>query len=440
MKMKFHWWFIPIGFVVLILVAVIALVIIMHSMLPWENLLAATSNVKMELSAEQKEFIEGEERDYSTLPDALVMADGTKVTTVEQFENERREEILTLFEEHVYGALPKDGFTTSFEVVEEGLALDGKATRKQIKIIVETEKGTSDALMLLYVPNTDEPSPVIIGLNSNGNHAAIADENVLAPYTFDVEDGTWEEKRGEKAYRWNIADSISRGYAVATIYSGDFAPDNGKTYNSRVISLFDEEEFKAVGAWAFGLLRAVDYMMQDETIDSEHIAVVGHSRLGKAAVWAGANDTRIGMVISNDSGNSGASLSRENRGETVYSINLAFPHWFSSKYADYGKKEDKLPVDQNLLLATIAPRLLYVASAEDDMWADPQGAWNSLMHATNAFELYGLDVIPYSDKQPDVNTPIWTESMGCHVRTGWHDMQAEDWEYYLEYMDTYFVK
>lgn len=439
MKIKFHWWFIPLGFVVLILVLILGLVIMMRSMLPWENLLAATSNVKLELSAEQKAFIEGEERDYSTLPDALVLEDGTKITTVEAFET-RKVEILALFEEHVYGTLPKDGFTTSFEVVEEGVALDGKATRKQIKIIVETDKGTSEALMLLYVPNTDAPAPVILGLNSNGNHAAIADENVLAPYSFDTEDGTWEEKRGEKAYRWNIEDSISKGYAVATIYSGDFAPDSAKTYNSRVISLFDEEEFKAVGAWAFGLLRAVDYMMQDEAIDSEHIAVVGHSRLGKAAVWAGANDTRIGMVISNDSGNSGASLSRENRGETVYSINLAFPHWFCSKYADYGKNENELPVDQNLLLATIAPRLLYVASAEDDMWADPQGAWNGLMHATNAFELYGLEVIPYSDKQPEVNTPVWTESMGYHVRTGWHDMQAEDWAYYLEYMDTYFVK
>lgn len=440
MKIKFHWWFIPLGLVALILVAGIALVIFMHSMLPWENLLAATSNVKLELSAEQKEFIEGEPRDYSTLPDALVMADGTIVTTTEQFENERRAEILALFEEHVYGAMPKQGFTTSFEVVEEGEALSGKAIRKQIKIIVATGKGTSEALMLLYVPVSEEPVPVIIGLNSNGNHAAYTDENILPSYTFDTEDDTWEEKRGEKAYRWNIEDSVARGYAVATIYSGDFAPDSAKEYNTRVVSLFDEDEFKAVGAWAFGLHRAVDYMMQDEAIDSEHIAVVGHSRLGKAAVWAGANDTRIGMVISNDSGNSGASLSRSNRGETVYSINLAFPHWFASKYVDYGKNENALPVDQNLLLAAIAPRLLYVASADGDMWADPQGAWNGLMHARNAFQLYGYEVIPYSDAQPELNTPIFTESMGYHVRTGWHDMQAEDWVCYLEFMDTYFIK
>lgn len=440
MKKKFHWWYIPVGIVAVILVAVIALFAFMHSILPWENLLAVTSNAKLELSAEQKEFIEGDKRDYSTLPDALVMVDGTQVTTTKQFESERRAEILSLFEEHVYGALPKDGFTTSYEVVEEGEALDGKAIRKQVKIIVSTEKGTSEALMLLYVPNSDNPSPVVIGLNSNGNHAAYTDENILPSYSFDTEDGTWKEKRGEKAYRWNIEDSIARGYAVATIYSGDFAPDSAKTYNTRVVSLFDEKEFKAVGAWAFGLMRAVDYMMQDDAIDSEHIAVVGHSRLGKAAVWAGANDTRVGMVISNDSGNSGASLSRSNRGETVKSITMAFPHWFSSKYADYGKKENELPVDQNLLLAAIAPRLLYVASADGDMWADPQGAWNGLMNARNAFELYGFEVIAYSEKQPALNTPIWTESMGYHVRTGWHDMQAEDWAFYLEYMDTYFVK
>ena len=437
-KIAFHWWFIPLGLFILILVAVIALAIFIRSILPWGNVLAATSNVKLELSEKQKAYIEGNDRDYSTLPDPLVKADGSAITTIDEFEV-RKGEILSLFEKYVYGTLPKENFTTSFEIVEEGLALDGAAIRKQVKITVHTDKGSSDALMLLHIPNTQGTHPVVIGLNSNGNHAAISDTAVLPSYSFDTADGSWEEKRGEKAYRWNIEDSISRGYAVATIYSGDFAPDSADTYNTRVVSLFDEEEFKAVGAWAFGLLRAVDYMFEDPAIDDGHIAIIGHSRLGKAAVWAGANDTRIGMVISNDSGNSGASLSRSNRGETVHSINLAFPHWFCSTYGEYGKKENELPVDQNLLLATIAPRLLYVANAEGDMWADPQGAWNSLMHATSAFELYGLEVIPYSEKQPAVNTPVWTESMGAHVRTGWHDMQADDWAFYLEYMDTYFL-
>jgi len=434
-KRKFHWWFIPLGVLALILVLLIALVCFMRSMLPWQNLVAATSNMQLELSEKMRSFVLSGERDYSTLPEPLTMADGTTVTTPEQFEA-RRAEILALFREHVYGALPMDGFTTSFEVVEEGDALEGLATRKQVKITVSTEKGSSDALMLLYLPKSGTPAPVVIGLNFNGNHTALEDGAILPSYAFDTSDETWQEKRGEKAYRWNIADSIARGYAVATIYSGDFAPDSGKSYASRVVSLFDEPEFKAIGAWAFGLMRAVDYMQQDPGIDSGHIAVVGHSRLGKAAVWAGANDTRVGLVISNDSGNTGASLSRGNHGETVKSINLAFPHWFCSRYGEYGNKVNELPVDQNLLLAAIAPRQLYVASAAGDLWADPQGAFNSLQSAKGAFALFGKPVI--GDTAPNVDDAFFCESMGYHVRSGWHDIQSEDWQNYLNYMDQYF--
>ncbi len=436
-KRRFRWWYIPVGLLVLILVLIIVLVCFMRSMLPFQNVVAATSNVKLELSEGMQKFALSGERDYSTLPDALTMQDGTAVTTPEQFD-ERRAEILQLFEEYVYGALPKEGFETSFEIVEEGEAVGFNAIRRQVKITVTTDKGSSDALLLLYIPkNVDGPVPVVLGLNSNGNHAALSDPAILPPYTFDTTAEGWEEKRGEKDYRWNIGNSIARGYAVATVYCNDFAEDNSKTYADRVISLFDEEDFKAVGAWAFGLQRCVDYLLTDEAIDASRIALIGHSRLGKAAVWAGANDDRVALVISNDSGNSGASLSRGNHGETVKSINLAFPHWFSENYKAYGNKESDLPVDQNLLLAAIAPRKLYVASAAGDLWADPQGAWNSLMAASKAFALYGLDVIPYSESQPAVDTTIQTEAMGYHVRSGWHDIQAEDWAYYLTFMDTY---
>lgn len=439
MKKRFHWWFIPLGLVALLIIAVGCLVFYMHAMLPWENMLAATSNFKMELSQGQKDFIQKRPRDYSTLPDALVNEDGSPITTTEEFEA-RRGEILALFEKNVYGVLPKDGFETFFTVEEEGEALNGEAIRKQIRITVTTDKGSSDALMLLYIPKFDAPAPVVVGLNSNGNHAALNDPAILPSLAFDTSDGTWEETRGDKAERWNIENSIARGYAVATVYCEDFAPDSAKTYQSRVVGLFDEPGFMAVGAWAFGLQRCVDYLVTDPALDAEHIAVVGHSRLGKAAVWAGANDTRIGLVLSNDSGNSGASLSRGNRGETVKSINTAFPHWFVGKYTNYGDWENDLPVDQNLLLACIAPRQVYVASAEDDLWADPQGAWNSLMHARNAFEMYGLEVLPESDTQPPVNTSVTSQSMGYHVRTGWHDMTAVDWGFYLDYMDAWFVK
>ena len=413
----------------------------MHRNMPWQNCLAILGNLKLPLPKFLHNYALSGERDYSTLPDPLTMVDGSKAATTDQFE-QRKKEILSLFEKHVYGILPKEGFTTSFETVEEGEALEGKALRKQVKITVTTEKGSSDALMLLYIPKQEKKAPVVIGLNFRGNHTVLKDSGIIPSYAFDTSKEKWEEKRGSAAYRWNIEESISRGYAVATVYSGDFAPDSKDAYASRVISLFAEPEFKAVGAWAFGLMRGVDYLLQDNDIDSAHIAVVGHSRLGKAAVWAGANDARIGVVISNDSGNSGASLSRGNHGETVYTINLAFPHWFASEYAQYGKNENALPVDQNLLLAASAPRKLYVANAEDDLWSDPQGAFNSLKSARSAYALYyGNSVLP---EEMETYLPIgqayFCESMGTHIRSGGHDITAEDWKFYLDYMERYFIK
>lgn len=437
-RKRFRWWYIPVGLLVLLLILILVLLIFMRSMLPWQNVVAATSNARVELSDKMRNFALSGERDYSTLPETLTMEDGSEVTTPEEFE-ERREELLALFEEYVYGALPKDGFTTSFEVVEEGDALDGAATRKQIKITVETKEGSSDALMLLYLPKSEEPVPVVIGLNSGGNHCVCGDPAVLPSYTT-PEEADIEAERGKNAERWCVDTLIESGYGLATVYFEDFAPDHKDTYQSRVISLFDEEDFMAVGAWAFGISRGVDYLVSDPAVDSGKIADVGHSRLGKAAVWAGANDERISLVISNDSGNSGASLSRGNHGETVKSITAAFPHWFCEKYSEYGNREDELPVDQHELLACIAPRRVYVASAEDDLWSDPQGAWNSLMFARDAFALYGLDTIaddavPDGLTQPETDTRVFSASMAYHIRSGWHEMQPEDWINYLDYMD-----
>lgn len=441
-RKKFHWWQIPLGIFVLAIVAVGGLLGYMHTMLPWRNILAMTSNFKLNLPEKIYNFATGGERDLSTLPDVLTMEDQTAVKEEKQFE-ERREEILELYKENVYGYLPESGYETTFEVLEEGEALGGTAIRRQIKITVTTDKGSSDALMLLYIPNAKGKYPVILGLNSNGNQQTIDDDQVLMSYAYDISEKTedeLEELRGDKSYRWNIENNIARGYATATIYFQDFAPDSKDTYQNRIISLFDDvDEFSAIGAWAFGLSRGVDYLETDSAIDAEHIAVIGHSRLGKAAIWAGANDERIGLVISNDSGEAGASLSRANHGETVKSIYAFFPYWFSSNYKQYGGKEETLPVDSNLLLASIAPRQIYVAAAEDDLWSDPEGAWLGLINSTEAFRLYNKEVIEETE-MPATGTHIYTESMGFHIRSGWHEMQEEDWENYLDYMDTYFTE
>jgi len=442
---RFHWWYIPLTLLVILLLLIGGFLIYMRSMLGWQNLVSISSNFNLELSENMKSWVIGaDQRDYSTLPEVLKMEDGTPVTTTEAFDV-RRDEILHLFSENVYGPLPQSGFDTAFEVLEEGTALDGKAVRKQVKITVSTEKGSSDALLLLYLPVDQETSAVVLGLNFNGNHTVLNDPAILPSYAWKGEESELEEKRGDNAERWNVENSISRGYAVATMYCNDFAPDNVDTYNSRVVGLFDEPEFKAVGAWAFGLLRGVDYLVQEDAIDEENIAVIGHSRLGKAAIWATANDPRIAVVFSNDSGNTGASLSRSNHGETVKSINSFFKHWFSSKYATYGNNVDALPVDQHLLLAAVAPRKVYVACAEGDLWADPQGEWNSLMASREAYLLYDMEVIddqlPVGLTKPAADgTNYMTESMGYHCRKGWHQVLREDWKHYLDYMDQYVTK
>ncbi len=429
-------WYILLVVLLLPLCLILGWVTSMRRTMAWQNILALTSNFKLRLKLGLRRFALSGERDYSTLPDPLTLENGDKVSTPGDFAA-RREEILSLFQKYVYGTLPKTGFRTSFQVIEEGEALEGKALRRQVKITVASDHGSSDALLLLYLPRQEKPAPVILGLNFRGNHTVLSDEAILPSLETDTADGKWKEQRGATTERWNIESSLARGYAVATVYSADLAPDKKDTYNSRVISLFREPEFKAVGAWAFGLSRGVDYLMTLPEVDHDHIALVGHSRLGKVALWAAANDDRVGLVISNDSGCTGASLSRGNHGETVHSICKGFPHWFCSGYAKYGCRENDLPVDQNLLLASLAPRKLYVASAEDDLWADPQGAFNSLMSAMDAYRLFYGDRV-LSGRYPETNVPEHSEGLAIHVRAGWHDIQKEDWVHYLDYMDRYF--
>ena len=163
-----------------------------------------------------------------------------------------------------------------------------------------------------------------------------------------------------------------------------------------------------------GLSRVADCLEKEPWAGP--LAVVGHSRLGKAALWAGANDERFGLVISNNSGCGGAALFRRNFGETVEKINASFPHWFRRRFHDYNGREAHLPVDQHQLLALMAGRHVYVASAEADLWADPQGERLALEAARPVFELVG-------------------GSVGYHCRPGRHDMTLYDWERFLDFAE-----
>lgn len=364
------------------------------------------------------------------LPDPLIDENGKQVKDTTDWITKRRPELLSLFESHIYGRVPAGDHTPHFDVAgQDTEALGGTAIRKEVKVYF-SENDTLAMTILMYLPkNTEKLSPLFLGLNFSGN------------------DRIDPAMRGKISDRWPVDLLIENGYGLATICYHDIDPDFDDGFRNGVHSLFNEEdkqtrapdEWGSIAAWAWGLGRAMDYLEQDADVDEKRVAVIGHSRLGKAALWAAATDQRFAVAISNNSGCGGAALSRRRFGETVKIINTSFPHWFCENFKAYNDNEDHLPVDQHQLIALIAPRPVYIASATEDLWADPKGEYLSGFHANPVYALWGLAGLP-DGNMPPPDTPLLSGHIGYHIRKGEHDILRYDWEQYIRFADRHFAR
>lgn len=383
------------------------------------------------------------------LPDALTMADGRNVKSARMWRKERRPELLDLFCREVYGYTPEDKLPDiHYKVMScTDTIFAGAATRKEVNIYF-TKGEDKYMTLMLYIPNDrKKPAPVFLGLNFKGNYSTSRDSLISKPDAEQIEryGGRYEEvERGAKESRWPYEMIIRRGYAVATVFDADIDPDWDDAFRNGVHGLFPKNTWGTLAGWAWGLSRCLDYLATDNAVDESKVAVIGHSRHGKAALWAGAMDTRFAMVISNNSGCGGAALSKRAIGENVQRINDQFPHWFCSKFKEYNGKEQDLPIDQHELVALMAPRPVYVASASEDAWADPKGEFLSAWYASKVYELLGYPgmVIPgYTGGEPQMpaaEVPLQEGRIAYHLRKGPHDITAYDWTEYMNFADRFF--
>ncbi|MFT3936437.1 MAG: hypothetical protein QM726_22600 [Chitinophagaceae bacterium] len=384
------------------------------------------------------------------LPDPLLGKDGKKIATAAEWQKIQRPYIYHLFEENVYGRFPTQKVTPTFYVRETNAhALNGEAVRKQVRIYLLGKNKNIFIDLLVYLPaNAKKPVPVFVGYNFGGNQSIVADSGIFLTESWMSSRGgrvinnhATDSTRGTDTSQWQLRQVLAHGYGLAVAYYGDVEPDYADGWKTGIRTTMatalkiQPEEWGAIGAWAWGLGRIGDYLQQDPAIDANKIALIGHSRLGKAALWAAASDARFSVVISNESGEGGAALSKRFYGETVAIINQKFPWWFAEKYKTYGDNTDELPLDQHMLLSLMAPRPLYVASAEGDQWSDPKGEFLSAYNAGPVYALFNKKGIPTAD-MPGLHQPVG-ENIRYHIRAGRHDVTLYDWQQYLAFVDKY---
>ena len=385
----------------------------------------------------------------SPLPDPLARADGSIITDAKDWP-EQRARWMKLIAEHEYGFAPSEKADVQWELVEEGLMNENKTKRQQFVVHIKTQAASIDVDLAFFTPNkSGKPKGTFLGLNFQGNHTVDSAPELRIPKGWvgnDAKIGVTENRasemgRGSQDRRWPIAEITERGYAVATAYYGDLDPDFDDGFKNGVHSLFPNhiasaehrDRWGSIAGWAWGLSRLMDVLLQQPSVDADRVAVIGHSRLGKTSLWAGATDPRFSLVFVNNSGCGGAALERRNFGETVARINTSFPHWFCPRFKDYNQNEAAMPFDQHTIVACIAPRPVYIASATKDLWADPKGEYLGGWYASPVYKLLGYTGLP-SESPPAADISVG-DRIGYHNRTGAHDILSFDWQQFMNFAD-----
>lgn len=372
--------------------------------------------------------------DESKVPELVLPALFPEGSSAEDWRGILRAQTLAPFEKEMFGVVPPIEKKATAELGTKVTDfLDGKALLQEVSIsLLGDEKGPKLNLLIVTPTAAKGSVPVFLGLNFKGNHTVHPSEAIRIG-------GDIKAGRGERAERWQVEKIIERGYGLVTAFYGDIDLDQNDGFRDGIHGAVETPGKRAasswgsIAAWSWGLSRGLDFLETYEPVDGSKVVVFGHSRLGKTSLWAGASDERLAGVISNNSGCGGAALSRRAYGETVGRINEVFPHWFCKKFHRYGLREQELPFDQHQLVALMAPRPVYIASAQEDQWADPKGEFLSAKHAEPVYALLGKEGLGV-EALPPVGKPVGG-TIRYHVRAGKHDVKAYDWEQYLKLMD-----
>jgi len=398
------------------------------------GLFLLSTNLSAQIQKKEQDFDliyeQGDIQAYD-LPRLLELDEGKIVEDAEVWMTQRRPQILSSFSNLIYGRVPVAESpieTTYHELSVDDKYMEGKATRKVVRIGFKNKRAEAEMKILVISPNNaTKPAPALMQLSFDRIDSEKMNLEVNNPEKF---------KNGLP-----IGDLIQKGFAYIAVYQQDVIAHNEVEFRKGIHQLYFKEgqsfpkanEWGVIAAISWSASRALDYLQTVSEIDARKVALMGHSKLGKATLWAVAQDQRFALAISAQSGCGGAALWRRKYGETLAKISV-FPYWLCTNSRKFINNEHDLPVDQHMMLALIAPRPLYVSSAESDTWADPRGEYVSAYHASEVYELLGKKGL-MSEKTPEVGKAILEGTVGYHIRKGGHSVKAYDWEQYLAFME-----